>query len=304
MTNPDRVYWDDVGLTKQGLAEYYIAVWDWIAPHVVDRALSLVRCPEGVSGECFFQKHASSGLDSKRLKLVPEDGDHVIAIDSVDGIVALVQAGVLEIHVRGSSINHLDQCNRIVFDLDPSPEVGWTQVVEATRDVRARLDAMGLQTFLKTTGGKGLHVVVPIENTAWDEVKAFTRSVATTLAADSPGTLCGNGVQEGADRAHLRGLPAQQPRGDRHRRLFDPRPAGRHGFGADRLGRARHPQDTQPIYRGEPAAAARASAPRPMGRHRQSQAAAAGARLKALNFLLACTTSRLQRSLPRAGGGP
>jgi bifunctional non-homologous end joining protein LigD len=187
LTNPDRVYWDDVGITKQGLAEYYMKLWDWIAPQVVDRALSLVRCPEGASGECFFQKHASAGFDTKRLKLVPEDGDHVIAIDTVDGIVALVQAGVLEIHVRGSSIDRLDQCNRIVFDLDPSPEVGWTEVVEATREVRARLEAMGLQTFLKTTGGKGLHVVVPIENAPWDEVKRFTRSVAVGMTADSPG---------------------------------------------------------------------------------------------------------------------
>ncbi len=145
-----------------------------------------MRCPEGTAGECFFQKHASAGLDSKRLKLVPEGNDHVIAIDTIDGLIALVQAGVLEIHVRGSSIDHLDQCNRIVFDLDPSPEVGWAQVVEATREVRARLEAMGLQTFLKTTGGKGLHVVLPIENAPWDDVKAFTRSVAEAMAGDSP----------------------------------------------------------------------------------------------------------------------
>jgi bifunctional non-homologous end joining protein LigD len=186
LTNPDRVYWPDIGLTKQDLAEYYLKVWDCIAPHVVDRALSLVRCPEGTAGECFFQKHASAGLDSKRLKLVPEDNDHVIAIDTVEGLIALVQAGVLEIHVRGSSIDHLDRCNRIVFDLDPSPEVGWAQLVEATREVRARLEAMRLETFLKTTGGKGLHVVVPIENAPWDDVKAFTRSVAEAMAGDSP----------------------------------------------------------------------------------------------------------------------
>jgi bifunctional non-homologous end joining protein LigD len=186
LTNPDRVYWEDVGITKQDLAAYYGQVWDWMAPHVVDRALSLVRCPEGTKGECFYQKHASAGLDGKRLKLVPEDGDRVIALDSLDGVMALVQAGVLEIHVRGSTIEHLDQCNRVVFDLDPSPEVGWPDVVKATREVRERLQAMELESFLKTTGGKGLHVVVPIENTPWDAVKAFTRSVATAMAADSP----------------------------------------------------------------------------------------------------------------------
>jgi bifunctional non-homologous end joining protein LigD len=161
-------------------------VWDWIAPHVLARALSMVRCPEGASAECFFQKHASAGLDGKRLRLVPEDGDHVIAIDGLDGLLALVQAGVLEIHVRGSTIDHLGDCNRIVFDLDPSPEVGWPEVVRATREVRERLAAMGLETFLKTTGGKGLHVVVPIAHTPWDQVKAFTRKLAFDMAADSP----------------------------------------------------------------------------------------------------------------------
>jgi bifunctional non-homologous end joining protein LigD len=186
LTNPDRVYWDDVGLTKKGLAEYYIGVWDWIAPHVLARALSLVRCPEGAGQECFFQKHASAGLDGKRLRLVPEDGDHVIAIEGLDGLLALVQAGVLEIHVRGSTVDRLTDCNRVVFDLDPSAEVGWPEVVRATREVRERLQAMGLESFLKTTGGKGLHVVVPIDHTPWDEVKAFTRSVAFAMAADSP----------------------------------------------------------------------------------------------------------------------
>jgi len=186
LTNPDRVYWEDVDLTKQGLADYYTEVWDWIAPHVTGRALSLVRCPEGAAKECFFQKHASAGLDSKRLHLVPEDGDHVISIDNLDGLLALVQAGVLEIHVRGSTVDRLDASNRIVFDLDPAPEVGWPEVVRATREVRERLAALGLASYLKTTGGKGLHVVVPVEYAEWDRVKAFTRSVAFEMAADSP----------------------------------------------------------------------------------------------------------------------
>jgi bifunctional non-homologous end joining protein LigD len=186
LTNPGRVYWEDVGLTKQGLADYYAAVWDWIAPHVTGRALSLVRCPEGARKECFFQKHASAGLDSKRLRLVPEDDDHVISIDNLDGLIALVQAGVLEIHVRGSTVERLDAANRIVFDLDPAPEVGWPQVIAAARDVRERLDALGLSAYLKTTGGKGLHVVVPIQYAEWDRVKAFTRAFAFEMASDSP----------------------------------------------------------------------------------------------------------------------
>ncbi|MCC7345787.1 MAG: DNA ligase D [Variibacter sp.] len=186
LTHPDRVYWADVGLTKQGLVDYYTQIWDWIAPHVSGRVLSLVRCPDGAEGTCFFQKHASAGLLEEHLRMVPEEGETVIAIDDLDGLIALVQAGVLEIHVRGSSIDRLEAANRIVFDLDPAPEVDWPQVKQAAREVRARLEALGLRSFLKTTGGKGLHVVAPIENAPWDEVKAFAKSVAFGLAAESP----------------------------------------------------------------------------------------------------------------------
>ena len=185
-TNPDRVYWEDVGLTKAGLADYYTQVWDWIAPHIVGRALSLVRCPEGTSGQCFFQKHASAGLDSKKLRLVPEDGDHVIAIDDLDGLLSMVQAGVLEIHVRGSTIDHLAEGSRIVFDLDPSPECKFPEVAKAAREVRDRLEELNLKSFLKTTGGKGLHVVVPIVPAPWDEVKAFTKLVAQSMEVENP----------------------------------------------------------------------------------------------------------------------
>lgn len=186
LTHPERVYWEDIGLTKQGLSDYYTRVWDWIAPHLVGRVLSLVRCPEGTSGQCFFQKHASAGLDAKYLRLVPEDGDHVIAIDDLPGLVALVQAGVLELHVRGSTIEHLDKADRIVFDLDPAPDVKWGDVVRAARDVRERLEALKLAAYVKTTGGKGLHVVVPLDPTPWEDVKAFTRAFAFAMAADSP----------------------------------------------------------------------------------------------------------------------
>jgi bifunctional non-homologous end joining protein LigD len=152
----------------------------------VDRALSLVRCPDGTDGQCFFQKHASAGLDSKRLRLVPEDDGHVIAIDGLDGLLSLVQAGVLEIHVRGSTIEHLDKADRVVFDLDPAPDVAWKDVVRAAREVRERLEALNLSAYLKTTGGKGLHVVAPLTPAPWDDVKAFTRAFAFAMAADSP----------------------------------------------------------------------------------------------------------------------
>jgi bifunctional non-homologous end joining protein LigD len=187
LTNPDRVYWEDVGLTKQGLADYYASVWDWIAPHVVGRVLALVRCPEGASGECFFQKHAKAGLEPKYLHIVREpDGDESISIENLDGLIALVQAGVLEIHTRGSTIDNLEACNRLVFDLDPGPELDWAAVPAAAREVRRRLGDLGLVSFLKTTGGKGLHVVVPIEPAPWDVAKPFARGIAEQMAREHP----------------------------------------------------------------------------------------------------------------------
>jgi bifunctional non-homologous end joining protein LigD len=187
LTHPDRVYWEDVGVTKQGLADYYSQVWKWMAPHVAGRVLALLRCPDGATAECFFQKHASAGVDKKRLHLVAEpDGDEAISVDDLDGILALVQAGVLEIHTRGSTIDRLEEADRLVFDLDPGPGIGWKDIVAAARDVRERLEAMGLKSFLKTSGGKGLHVVLPIRYTPWEEAKAFCRSVAEQMAADSP----------------------------------------------------------------------------------------------------------------------
>jgi bifunctional non-homologous end joining protein LigD len=186
-THPDRVYWVDVGVNKQGLAEYYRSVWDWMAPHVVDRPLALVRCPEGTKGECFFQKHASAGLTEKNLRTVIDSKKRqVIAIEDLDGLLSLVQAGVLEVHVRGSLIDRLDVCDRIVFDIDPGEEVGWPAVVAAARDVRERLAAIELESFVKLSGGKGLHVVLPVEGADWDTTKTFAQAVALAMAADAP----------------------------------------------------------------------------------------------------------------------
>lgn len=186
-THPDRVYWPDVGVTKQDLADYYRSVWDFMAPHVVDRPLALVRCPDGTAGECFFQKHASAGLDEKYLRTVIDSKRRqIIAVDDLDGLLSLVQAGVLEVHVRGSTIDRLDLCNRIVFDIDPGDGLPWADVVAAARDVRQRLSAIDLQGFVKLTGGKGVHVVLPIAGTDWDSAKSFAQAVAFAMAADNP----------------------------------------------------------------------------------------------------------------------
>ena len=186
LTHPDRIYWQDAGITKHDLADYYVQVWKWMRPHLVGRPISLLRCPEGAEGQCFFQKHARAGIPAEHLHLVSEKGDKIISVDDLDGVIALVQGGVLEIHTRGTTIDDRERADRLVFDLDPGPGTGWKDVVAAARDVRERLAALKLKSFLKTSGGKGLHVVLPIRPTPWDEAKTFTRIVAASMAADAP----------------------------------------------------------------------------------------------------------------------
>ena len=187
LTHPDRVYWPDAGVTKKDLAEYYVSVWDWIKPHILGRALSLVRAPEGIGGETFFQKHIAANVKSSPLRRAVPGKDHdVIAIETLDDLVALVQSGTLEIHVRGSRLDSLEMCDRIVFDLDPGEGVGWPQIVAAARETRERLKAEKLESFVKLSGGKGIHVVVPIADADWDTAKSFSERIAARMAAESP----------------------------------------------------------------------------------------------------------------------
>ncbi len=186
LSHPDRVYWEDAGVTKRDLAEFYAGIWKWMSPHVVARPISLLRCPEGAAGQCFFQKHAAAGIATEHLHLIPEKGDKIISIDDLAGLISLVQAGVLEIHTRGTTVNDREQADRLVFDLDPGPGTGWKDVVAAAREVRARLAKLKLKSFLKTSGGKGLHVVLPIKPVPWDIAKNFCQVVAASMAADDP----------------------------------------------------------------------------------------------------------------------
>jgi len=187
LTHPDRVYWVDVGITKQDLADYYRDAWDWMAPQVTGRPLALVRCPDGTKGQCFFQKHASAGLSEQNLRTVTDSNKRqILAVESIEGLRSLVQAGVLEVHVRGSRIDSLDICDRIIFDLDPGEGLGWSDIVAAAQDVRDRLAALDLESFVKLSGGKGLHVVLPTAGHDWDTTKTFVQSVAQAMAADSP----------------------------------------------------------------------------------------------------------------------
>lgn len=200
LTHPDRVYWDDAGVTKRDLAEYYVKAWKWMRPHVAARPVSLLRCPEGASGQCFFQKHARAGIPVEHLHLVPEKGDEIISVDDLSGIVALVQGGVLEIHTRGTTIDDRERADRLVFDLDPGPGTSWDDVVAAARDVRARLSKLKLKSFLKTSGGKGLHVVLPIKPTPWNEAKIFAQNIAASMAADSPERYIATATKSGRSK--------------------------------------------------------------------------------------------------------
>jgi bifunctional non-homologous end joining protein LigD len=187
LSHPDRVYWKDGGVTKAMLADYYRQVWKWMAPHVVDRPIALVRCPDGAAAKCFFQKHVSAGIEGERLVSVPLKGEQpAIALDDLSGLIALAQAGVLEIHCWGTHRQHVETCDFLVFDLDPGPGITLKQLIEAARDVRARLAKMKLKSFVKTTGGKGLHVVLPIAPADWDAAKDFAHGIADAMEADNP----------------------------------------------------------------------------------------------------------------------
>ena len=187
LSHPDRVYWPDAGVTKEDLAEYYVSVWDWMAPHVVGRPLALLRAPEGVGGEIFFQKHIAANVKNSPLRHAVGAKEHdVIAVENRDELISLVQSGALEIHVRGSRLEQLELCDRIVFDLDPGDGVSWKEIVACAREVRERLYALKLKSFAKLSGGKGIHVVLPIAGADWDTAKDFSQRIALSMAADSP----------------------------------------------------------------------------------------------------------------------
>jgi bifunctional non-homologous end joining protein LigD len=188
LTHPDRVLWPAVGVTKQGLAEFYAEIWPWIAPHIVNRPLALVRCPGGVDEACFFQKHAWVGMsDQVARSHDPEDNEEILTISNLEGLLSLVQASVLEIHVWGATLDDIDKPDGITFDLDPAPDVEWPDVVSGALEVRDRLKRSGLESFVKTTGGKGLHVYAPLKPHAdWAAVKDFAHKLARSMVADSP----------------------------------------------------------------------------------------------------------------------
>jgi bifunctional non-homologous end joining protein LigD len=190
LSNATKLLYPDAGLTKGDVARYYEMIADRLLPHVRNRPLSLVRCPEGWKRKCFYQKHATDAVSGALERVtVQENGGPALYMmaNTTAALVTLAQMGVLELHPWGSTARKLTAPDRLIFDLDPDDKLPWGEVADAARHVRALLDEIGLACFLKTTGGKGLHVVVPIRPTLhWDGVKAFSRGVADLLVRAFP----------------------------------------------------------------------------------------------------------------------
>lgn len=190
LSHPDKQLFAEAKLAKRDLALYYEQIADWILPHLRNRPLSLVRCPDGWSKECFFQKHANKSVNAAVTRVEVPEGKGTatyFAANSLPALVALVQWGVVELHPWGSTAPKLDRPDRLIFDFDPDDGVGWKEIVDGVGVLRTLLDDLGLEGFLKTTGGKGLHVVVPIRPTLdWTQAKGFTKAVADLLVETFP----------------------------------------------------------------------------------------------------------------------
>jgi bifunctional non-homologous end joining protein LigD len=191
LTSAERVLIAEPGVTKLALAQFYARIANHVLPELVGRPLSLVRCPEGGDGACFFQKHPTPGMISaiRTFELREKDGERAtyFAVEDLEGLLGLVQVNAIEIHPWGARVRDPERPDRIVMDLDPAPDVPFRAVIAGARELRERFTALGLDSFVRTSGGKGLHVVVPLVPSAgWDEVRELTQSIARAMEADSP----------------------------------------------------------------------------------------------------------------------
>jgi bifunctional non-homologous end joining protein LigD len=188
LSSPDRVYFPDLGITKRELAEYYETMAERALPGLVQRPLTLLRCPEGIEGQRFYQKHANESIPAAVGRVrVRGDKEPYAMVTDLASLVSLVQIGALELHVWGARADKLDRPDLVVFDLDPDPAVPWKRVTETAVALRAHLGDLGLVAFARVTGGKGIHVVVPIvRRSSWDDVRDFSKGIALELARLAP----------------------------------------------------------------------------------------------------------------------
>ncbi|CDX60855.1 DNA ligase D [Mesorhizobium plurifarium] len=188
LSHPDKLLWPDEKVSKQDLLDHYALVWPRMEPFVVNRPLALVRAPDGIQGQRFFQKHASPGMSDRIARMKdPTDGEEILYIKDFDGLAALVQYGVVEVHIWGSTIDTLEKPDQIIFDLDPDEGVDVGKVREAALDIHRKLDELSLSNLVKTSGGKGYHVLVPLKPSAdWDAVKDFAHDFARALEQAAP----------------------------------------------------------------------------------------------------------------------
>lgn len=190
LTHPYKVLYPEQGITKLELAEYYQHIYQWILPYIINRPLTLLRCPQGYLKKCFFQKHLHGAKVDDVYAINIKEKNKIqpyIYIKNKKGLLALIQMGVLEIHPWGASIDDIEKPNVIVFDLDPAPDVLWVKVVQTARLIHGELKKLHIESFVRTTGGKGLHIVIPIKRLyRWNEVKAFSQAFVQYIVSLNP----------------------------------------------------------------------------------------------------------------------
>jgi bifunctional non-homologous end joining protein LigD len=196
ISHPDRLIWPSLGISKLELARYCEAVGEWLVPQVANRPLTLVRCPDGAEAPCFYQRHLNMGASPGEVltfKRERSSKGHYIFVNTLPGVISVVQNGAVEFHTWGATLPDAKHPDRITIDLDPDPELPWKKLVEATKLTRALIEGLKLKCFLKTTGGKGLHVVFPLQRRhTWDEVKEFAHSIAKFLVKAEPKLFTAN----------------------------------------------------------------------------------------------------------------
>lgn len=189
LSHPEKIYFPKLKITKADLAQYYHHAIAWILPHLIKRPLAVLRCPEGLQGECFYQKHIETLPDTLGQVTVKEQNatrQHLV-IKNEKSLMTLIQFGALELHTWSALADDIDTPDRMIFDLDPGPDVSFNKVIHAAQQLKAELEKLNLQSFVKTSGKKGLHVFIPLKRVhSWDEVKDFAYQLAQKITTRAP----------------------------------------------------------------------------------------------------------------------